>query len=192
MAAKIVIVISGMPGCGSTTTGKLLADKLKMEFFSVGTYFKNLDEDKWMDAYYRETATSIELWKSDIGKKIQFTKEGSLNKLEQLQIDKAKKGSIVIESKLGIRFLKAYATLTVWLKAPLETRVTRYAQREGVTLEEAAQLLREKETLERENFKKIYGFDFFVQEKEADVVIDTSDKAPGEIVGAILARMKKA
>ena len=35
-----VIVISGKPGCGSSTTAKLLAKKLNLRHFSLGDYNK--------------------------------------------------------------------------------------------------------------------------------------------------------
>ena len=179
-----VIVISGPPCCGSTTTGKLLAGRLGLKFFSVGHYFKSLGAG-------RETENAVKLWKSETGKNIQFTKKGAHNALEQMQIALAKHGDIVIESKLGIRFLKKYATLTVWLKAPLETRAARCARRDGISLTEASHILAEKERLERENFRKIYGFDFFAQEKEADLVIEATNLTTGEIVGKILEKIKK-
>ena len=180
----VVIVISGQPGCGSTTTGKLLSEKLGTNFFSVGHYFKSLDKGK-------ETEKAVKVWKSDAGKRLQFKKKGDLNYIEELQIALAKSGSIVIESKLGIKFLKDYADLKVWLKAPIKVRAQRVAKRDRIPLEEAVKILKEKEAIERRNFKKIYGFDFFQLEKEADIVIDTSSKTPRKIVAEIMACMRK-
>ena len=180
----VVIVISGQPGCGSTTTGKLLSEKLSINFFSVGHYFKSLDRG-------RETERSVKIWKSPAGMQLQFKKKGNLNYIEELQIALAKSGSIIIESKLGIRFLQDYADIKVWLKAPIEVRAKRVAKRDNIPLSKAVKILREKEKIERSNFRKIYGFDFFQLEREADVVIDTSHKTPKNIVDEILACMKK-
>ena len=180
----VVIVISGQPGCGSTTTGKLLSEKLSINFFSVGHYFKSLDSGK-------ETEKAVKIWKSHAGRDLQFKKKGNLNYIEELQIALAKSGSIIIESKLGIRFLKDYADIKIWLKAPIEVRARRVAKRDKIPLNSAIRILKEKEAIERRNFKKIYGFDFFQLEREADVVIDTSHKTPQRIVSEILAHMKK-
>ncbi len=179
-----VIVISGQPGCGSTTAGKLLSERLSINFFSVGHYFKSLDKGK-------ETERSVKIWKSGAGRSLQFKKKGSLNYIEELQIALAKSGSIIIESKLGIRFLKEYADIKIWLKAPIEVRAQRVAKRDKIPLKKAIVILKEKEAIERRNFKKIYGFDFFQLEKEADIVIDTSSKTPKKIVAEILAYMRK-
>ncbi len=179
-----VIVISGMPGCGSTTTGEMLAKRLGIKFFSVGHYFKSLSHKG------RETERAVNLWKSDAGKSIQFNKKGNYNALEEMQIALAKSGNIAIESKLGIRFLGKYVDFTIWLKAPIRTRAERYSKRDSIPIAEAVKLLEEKERLERDNFKKIYGFDFFEQGKEADITIDTSSKTPEQIVDEIIRAMK--
>ncbi len=181
----VVIVISGQPGCGSTTTGKLLSERLSINFFSVGHYFKSLDSGK-------ETEKAVKIWKSSAGKKLQFKKKGDLNYIEELQIALAKSGSIIIESKLGIRFLKEYADIKVWLKAPVDVRAQRVAKRDKIPLSRAIRVLKEKEKIERQNFRRIYGFDFFQLEKEADLVIDTSHKTPQKIVAEIMAYMQKS
>ena len=51
--------------------------------------------------------------------------------------------------------------------------------------------MKEKEKLERDNFQRIYGFDQFDLEKEADLIIDTTDKTPEEIVEEIIKNVNK-
>ena len=133
----------------------------------------------------------MRIWKSQAGKKLQFTKKGEHNYIEELQISMAKSGSIIIEGKLSIRFLKDYADIKVWLKAPVEVRAKRVSKRDGIPYKKALAVLKEKERLERQNFRKIYGFDFFELEKEADIVIDTQAKSPKKVVAEILAHMQK-
>ncbi len=178
MDKKIVVVISGMSGCGSTTTGKLLSDKLGLKFFSVGTYFKKFEEGK-------ETERAVKLWNTKKGSSASFH-----NEIDEMQIKLAKKGNIVIESKLGIMMIPN-ADFRIWLKAPVKTRAARYAKRDNIPAKEAEKLVKEKEILERENFQRIYGFDFFELEKKADLVVDTSDKKPEEIVEIIISSMKR-
>lgn len=174
-----VIVISGMPGCGSSTTGVLLAEKLGLRFFSAGNHTKKIAiEEEKIDK--KQTERIVDFWKTSRGK----SKDHHLS-VEELQQALANDGNIVIESKLGIRFIKN-ADLRVWLKAPASLRAGRYVKRDGITHEEASKFLEEKEKSERDNWKRIYGFDYFHQENEADLVIDTSDKKPDEIVDEII------
>jgi cytidylate kinase len=174
----VVIVISGMPGCGSTTTGALLAEKLGLKFFSAGSYTKQIarDEEK-IDG--KETERIIHFWNTIRGKSSKHHMS-----VEELQKQLVKEGDIIIESKLGIHFLEADSK--VWLKAPEEVRALRYVKRDGISLADAVSFLRKKESAERDNWKRIYDFDYFSQEKEADIVIDTSDKTPEEIVEIII------
>ena len=175
----VVIVISGQPGCGSSTVAKLLAKKLKLRHFSVGDYNKRHIKNA------KETEKSIMMWK---------TKKGSSKKFhidsDELARRHAKKGNIVIDGKLQVRLSKGLYDLGVWLKAPKSVRSKRYAKRDKISFSGAKKRLNEKESLERKNWLRIYGFDYFAQEKEADMVIDTARKKPEEIVGLIIKRLK--
>jgi len=187
MARRLVIVISGMPGCGSTTTGKLLSDKLGLEFFSVGTYYKKLAHEKAKKLHWHSPTLVSANYLS--------TKEGSDEKLhndiDAMQVEMAKKGNIIIESKLGVHMLRDVADFKVWLKAPLKTRALRVAQRDNMSIEDPFETLKKKETVERKSFKNIYGFDFFELENKADLVINTGNKKPEEVVEIIISSLKK-
>ncbi|MBS3053517.1 MAG: cytidylate kinase family protein [Candidatus Aenigmarchaeota archaeon] len=179
-----VIVISGQPGCGSSTTAKLLAKKLKLKHFSVGDYNKSQ-----AGASAKETDKSIIVWKKKKinGKGLQEFHEDS----DELARDYAKKGDIVIDGKLAVRMTKGLYDLGVWLKAPKAVRAERYARRDKISLKDAMKKLREKEALERKNWLRIYGFDYFMQEREAGLVINTWKKTPEEIAKAIIKRLKE-
>ncbi|MBI2076585.1 MAG: cytidylate kinase family protein [Candidatus Aenigmarchaeota archaeon] len=186
MPKGIVIVISGQPGCGSTTTGKLLSDKLGIGFFSVGTHFKKLAGEKTKKKVGWPSPTMVSA-------DYLSTKEGSGKKLhndiDAMQIEKAKTGNIIIESKLGVHMLPD-ADFKIWLKAPIRTRAARVAERDNISFETAIKTLMKKEKQERKSFKKIYGFDFFELEKNADLVISTSSKKPEKIVNTIMSSLK--
>lgn len=180
----VVIAISGQPGCGSTTVGKLLAGKLGIKFFSLGDYTKK--------AALHAHKTPIE------GKRARdfwLSKKGSSKEFHQhsdaLQKRLARKGNIVIDAKLAVHMLDGLPDLRVWLKAPVGERAKRYAKRDKVSIAEARKILKEKENLERANWKKMYGFDYFKQEKNADIVIDVADKKPEEIAASIISSLKR-
>lgn len=175
-----VISISGLPCCGSTTIGKMLAEKLKIDFFSVGAYYKSHGKGA------NETEKAIDFLGS---------KEGTskpLNKsVDDMQIELAKKGNIVIDAKAGIYFLKEIADLKVWLHAPFEIRMKRVAKREGCDLEKAKKLLEDKEKLEKELFQKVYNFDYLTQKEQADIIIDVSTLPLEDVVEMIVKRLKE-
>lgn len=176
-----VISISGLPCCGSTTIGKLLAEKLKIEFFSVGAYYKSHGKGT------NETEKAINFLGSKEG-----TSRPLNNSVDDMQIDLAKKGNIVIDSKAGIYFLKELTDLKVWLHAPFETRVERVAKRESCSLEKAKLLLESKEKLEKELFQKVYNFNYLTQREQADIVIDVSSISPEDATEIIAKKLKKS
>lgn len=179
-----VIVISGKPACGSSTTAKMLAKKLGLAFFSLGTYTKS-DAAKFVKRM-EETERSAKFWNYRSYNNLKAQK-----KYDNIQIRLAKRGNIVIEAKLGVHMLGNLADLRIWLTAPFGIRAGRVAERDDIDLREAWKVLREKETLERKNWKNIYGFDYFQQQGSADIVIDTSDKTPEQIVDLIVSKIRR-
>ena len=170
-----VVSITGLPGCGSSTVGKLLASKLGLEFFSAGAYYKSYGKGN------KETDKAIDF----LGSKEGISKSVN-DSVDNMQIELAKKGNIVIDAKAAIYFLKELSNLKVWLTAPFDIRAMRVSNREGWSLEQASEKLKKKEFLEKELFQKVYGLDYLAQEKEADLKIDVSSILPEEIVSKIL------
>lgn len=179
-----VIALSGEPGCGSTTTGKLLAKALGLDFFSVGAYTKEVALRTHREP--KETRRASEFWRSKKGSSKKFHKSS-----DAMQKSLARKGNIVIDGKLSVHMLKNIADAKIWLKAPLSVRAKRVANRDKIPLTDARKIVDEKENLERTNWKRIYGFDYFRQEREADIVINVGSKTPEQIVNLVISRIKR-
>ena len=174
----VVIVVSGMPVCGSSTAAKKLARKLNLKYFSLGKEFKKHSKGK-------ETHRAINTFKTKKGASKVFHKH-----LDAKQRRLAKKGNIVIDSKLGIYMLQDVADHKIWLKASKSAIARRVAKRERLSLKNAAKLMEQRNRIERSNFRRIYGFDTFSQEKMADLVIDTSKRTPQQTINKILEYIK--
>ena len=174
----VIVVVSGMPVCGSSTAAKKLAKKLKLKYFSVGKEFKKHMKGK-------ETHRAIKMFKTEKGTSKSFHEE-----LDAEQKMLAEKGNIVIDSKLGIFMLKDLADYKIWLKASKKEISKRVAKREKISLKDATKLMEQRTTTERNSFKKIYGFDTFSQEKLADLIVDTSKRTPEQTINHILKFIK--
>ena len=200
-----IITISGLPGSGSTTAAKLLAKKLDCNYFSPGQLFKDIAAGKYKEQHYHAqfkklcdersiiipelssknaSEGTVDLWNSEFGKSAVLHKT-----IDDLQIELAKNGNIVLDGKLSLYMIKD-AHIKIWLHASKEKRAKRSAERDKIDLEKARNLVEVRERKEREEWKKIYGFDSQEQEKLAHVVLDTSNLNPEEVIKEILSNAK--
>jgi len=198
---KNTIVISGLPGSGNSTVARLLAKKLSWKYFSPGQLFKDISRGCEREQYYfndfekicksknleipefKENNISnavLNLWSTNFGKNPDFHKS-----IEELQVKLAEKGKIVIDGKLSLRTINQSKN-KIWLKSSLDSRAKRIAKRDGLNLENSKILIEKRQEKERAEWKKIYGFDYFEQEKEANMVIDSSNIFPNQVVDKIL------
>ena len=178
---KTVVVISGPPGAGSTSVAKEVAKRLRLKYFVLGKREKKLGKSK------KESKAALEAWKTKEGSSKKFHNES-----DRLQVEEAKKGNIVIYSKLGIHFLKDLSDYKVWLDVPLRVRAERAAGRDKINMKRAMEEIRERERIEREQWKRIYGFDYFYQKKIADFVLDSSNLTLKQTVDKIIKFIKSS
>ena len=179
---KITIAISGSPGAGTSSIAKEVAKRLRLIFFSPGKIQKSYAKTK------KESLAALKVWQTKFGKSEDFHR----NILDRKQVEVAKKGNVVICGKLSIKMLGSLADYKIWIHAPLKIRAMRAAGRDGISTEEAMKLLSEREDMERKEWRRIYGFDYFDQRKLADIVIDNSrltlEQAVDKIMGFIKSR----
>lgn len=201
-----VIAISGLPGAGSTTAGKIIANKLNLNYFSPGQLFKDISTGRVSQQHYYSLFRELcnrnnlkipefksqndslgvqNLWNTDFGKSKEFH-----NIIDELQIALANKGGIVIDGKLSLHMIN-WADLRVWLIASINKRMTRTSNRDNLPDANVSEIILSRENSEAEGWKNIYGFDYRKQESLADLIIDTSDFTPEEIAEKILSFYKK-
>ncbi|MDI6798740.1 MAG: cytidylate kinase family protein [Candidatus Aenigmarchaeota archaeon] len=178
MPKKLVIVISGPPGVGTSSVAKRVAKELNLRYLSPGKIYKSFLNKK-------EAKAALDFWKTSFGKSRELHE-----RLDEKQIKEAKKGNIVICGKLSIHFLKDIADYKIWLEAPLEIRANRTAKRDKISFKKAMEEISEREKTERKVWKEIYGFDYFSLKNEADFVLDTSNLTLEETMNKILKFIK--
>ena len=132
-----------------------------------------------------ESEAALKGWKTRRGASKKFHEE-----LDKLQMREARKGNVVICGKLSIHFLRELSDYKVWLDVPLEVRARRTAERDGVSVKKAMEEISERQQIERREWKRMYGFDYFYQKRIADFVFDSSELKLKQTVDRILKFIK--
>ncbi|OGI16113.1 hypothetical protein A3K63_02490 [Candidatus Micrarchaeota archaeon RBG_16_49_10] len=171
----VVIAISGLPGAGTSTVARRLAERLGIGYFSPGEVFKSHSKQG------EQAQAALDVWLGE-GKE-----KGFHERLDRLQVDRAKEGDVVVCGKLSVHVLRDIADFKVWIDCSLEERARRSSKRDGIPLTEAKKKLPERERIESREWKRIYGIDRAEQKGMADLVIDstglTVDGTVAEIMG---------
>ena len=168
------IAISGKSGCGNTTVSRILADTLGLRF--INFTFRSLAEEKNLDL-----RDILALAAND---------DSYDREVDRRQVKLAREeGGCILGSRLAIWMLEE-ADLKVYLTASPLTRAKRIQGREGESLEEIAEFTASRDKQDHERYLRIYKIDnddyFF-----SDLIIDTDDMEPQEIVEVIMAALGK-
>lgn len=171
----VVVTLSGPPGSGTTTAAKRLAEALDVEFRSTGEIFREMADEHGM---------SLDEFGDHVGDHPEIDRE-----LDDRQRKRAEAGDVVLEGRLsGVVASEVAGALTVYLEAPARVRAKRVADRDGLDEAEAFDAMWEREAKERERYHRIYGVDPD-DPRHYDLVLDSSELGPDEIVEAILAEL---
>lgn len=171
------ITITGDLGSGKTTVAKEISKKLNFEYFSTGNIQRALAAEKGMQTL----AFNVEAEKDAyIDKHIDDQLIGLNNSSQKY----------IIDSRLGWHFLKN--AFKIYLKVdPMiaASRVMKDSNRKNEfihkNIEDEANLLLERKSLENERFKDKYGIDCGDM-KNYDLIVDSSDKSIEDIIHCII------
>jgi len=177
----MLITISGLHGTGKSTIGKLLAEKLDLDYYSTGDAFRSLASEKHM---------SLEEFSKYVEKNPQIDKE-----LDQKILEIAsEKNDLIIDSLLSGYLLKDNADYTILLEAPLEIRIRRMMDRDDENYQKKLKETKLREMSEISRFKELYGIDIANEQlkKEIfDIIINTKDLSIEQVFNNIIRELQK-
>jgi cytidylate kinase len=181
----MLITFSGLHGTGKTTVAKLVAEEFGLKHISTGTIFREMAAENHMSLveFSEYAANHHEI---DV-------------KLDKKMREHGLKGNIVLDGQLCWYFLKKKADWKVLLVCDETTRINRIYDRDReqkgstITRESARQETLERERIEQERYKEIYGIDLsdpkFVEDNH-DIVVDTTSLTIPEVVESIVSRIR--
>jgi CMP/dCMP kinase len=140
------ITVSGLPGSGTTSLARHLADILQTDLISAGEVFRQMAREHGMElaefGRLAESDPSFDRSIDDRQKEIALAQD-----------------NIIVEGRLSGWFVPE-ADLKIWLYATLECRVTRIQTRDAIgNPEAAAEMTRERESCEAMRYKTYYEID---------------------------------
>jgi predicted cytidylate kinase len=174
----MIVTISGPPGSGKTTVGRIVARSLACPFKSTGEEFRKMAEERG----------------------VSLAKLGELAEADHsidLELDRRIVASLsdpqVLEGRLaGHMCARAgVPAFKVWIDAPVEVRASRIAEREGKDAARVLEEMRAREECERSRYKMIYGIDFgetSVYDSILDSRTRTAEELADEVVGEVRRR----
>lgn len=168
------IAISGDIGTGKSTLARLLSEKLGWEYVSAGNYFRDWYKTQGMDV-----------------SKVYGIPEEEDRKMEaSFQKEMAEKSDTVFESRLAGWLARDYSeTLKVLCVVENAEAYKRVAKRDSVSDEEAEKLSTQRAKDLVDKFNNLYGVSDFLDPKYFDLVIDTTNLKPEEVLEKVLEKL---
>jgi len=174
----VTITISGLPGSGKTTVAKLLEEKLKIKYVYSGDLFRTMAKQHHM---------SLE----EFGRYCEHHREVD-EKLDSNQLKILRKGDVIVEGRLAgwLAYQNKVPALKILIAANQDTRVKRIMKREEGNIAQRKLEMLTREKSEAKRYKTYYKIDI-TDTSIYDIVIDSAQKTPDEIVDIILEKLRK-
>jgi CMP/dCMP kinase len=169
----LLITVSGPPGSGTTTASRRVAQALAVELLPGGEVFRAMAAERGMNlaAFGAYAAEHQEI---DV-------------ELDTRLAARARKGDVVIESRLGgwIAHHDGLTSVKTWIDCDPRVRASRVAGREGITVTQALDENATRQTVERARYLAVYGIDI-ENLSIYDLVLDSGELSPDEIADRIV------
>ncbi len=176
---NIVITISGVPGAGTTTIGRLLSQRLNIKMVYIGEIFRELAKENKMTleeyGMFADNNPEIDL------------------KLDERQLKIGRAGNVILEGRLSAWMMKKYNidAFKILLTADLDTRIRRIMGRENKKFDQVKSEIETRENVELRRYNKIYKMSY-LDESIYDLIIDTTNLSPEQIIEKVLNEIKKS
>ncbi len=179
----MIIAIGGPPGGGKTTVAERFAQAHAYALVSAGRKFREMAKERGMslEAFGKAAESDLEIDRS--------LDQAVLREI--LERDAAGR-DVIVDGRIQAQLLAARRVpcLKVFLTAPLRIRAERIAGREKQARTAAEREILTREASEQARYKSLYHIDL-KDLSVYDVVIDSSDKTPDQIVELVWSQVEE-
>lgn len=177
---KIVICISGLAGSGKSTVARRIAEHYGLRYCSGGEALKNIAAEMGYETAARDW------WETSGG--INFLEKRLDNpyldrRVDEKMLEWAREGNVVLDSWTMPWLLRN--GFKIWLEASENVRAQRVARRDGISVEEALRLVREREGKTKEIYRRLYGFRLGEDFEPFHVILDVNNLDREEVFKAL-------
>ncbi|MCI4325132.1 MAG: AAA family ATPase [Thermoplasmata archaeon] len=167
-----VLTIGGPPGSGKSTAGRAVAVELGREFVSAGELFRAEAR--------RRGVTLLELSKL-------AEADPSIDRTLDDEMIRRANPSRLLDGRVTGPLLRrrGIPTQYVIVTAREQVRYDRLAGRDGGVVDDVARQTAQREASEHDRYHRYYGIDLAAE--HPDLLIDSSELSPGEVVRRIVA-----
>ena len=141
--SDILITIDGRSGAGKGTLAEHISEFLDIEHYSAGDFFRNIASERGLTV-------------GELSEKAD--KETDLE-VDERTFQKGLNENCVIESRISCHVMGDYSDLRIRLKADLDERSSRVAEREEISDEEARSRIIKRDRDNKERYRDYYGID---------------------------------
>ena len=178
----MIVAIGGPPGSGKTTVAERFAQAHAYALVSAGFKFRAMAKDRGLDLAAFGRAAEKD---PDIDRSLDHAVLEDILRLDSLGRD------VIVDGRIQAHLLtlRRVPCLKVLIDAPLEVRAQRIAGRETKDVKAAEREISAREASERLRYQSLYGIDLS-DRSVYDLVIDSSDKTPDQIVELVWSRVE--
>jgi len=177
---KMVICLAGLTACGKSTAARRLAEKYRLTYVSGGTSLRELA----LKMGYK--AKKKGWWETQEGMRFleQRLRDPKFDKQIDAQLlERTERGDVVLDSWTMPWLTKK--GFKIWLEVSPAERAKRLAHRDGLSLKEAAQVIKEKDGKTKRIYERLYGFRLGEDYSPFDLVLDSEPLSSDEVFNTL-------
>lgn len=169
----MLVTLSGLPGSGTSTAARLIAEALGLDHVDGGSIFRGL-------------ATEAGLSLADFALRAEADDQIDRT-LDDRLIERARTGQVVLESRLAgwLAHRAGLPGLLVWIHCDDHERAARVANRDGGNVDAAYALNRAREASEALRYRRFYDVDI-TDLGLYDLVIDSTTITPAAVAEQVV------